>query len=116
MDFSFSFFIVNQVVVVACKGDCLGISKEEDLYCQISVLLKAGVSNCLLDFSEIRYLNSKGLSFLIRLMTLFRNHQGELILIQPNIKTNKLLAITKLDKVFRKTDSRTQGLAILSNS
>lgn len=115
MELTYSCFVVGNTLVVTCHGDLLGISLEKQLFKQASDLAKIGVVNCSADLSDVRYMNSKGLSLLIRMLTMFRNAGGDMILIQPNSKANKLLTITKLDKIFKAVDSRGDALKLLNN-
>lgn len=116
MEFSFSCFIIDRTLAIKCRGDLLGIGQERYLLKQASDLTKAGCINCSIDLSDVRHMNSKGLSLLIRLLTMFRNGGGDMVLIRPTSKAIKLLAVTKLNKIFTAVDSRSEGLARLQKN
>ena len=116
MDFRYSFFVIDKTLAVSCEGDLLGLGREKNLFRLAEDMVKAGCTSCSMDLSSVRYMNSKGLSLLIRFLTLFRNNGGEMILIRPTSKANKLLTITKLDKIFSTADSRGEALVVLAKA
>jgi len=59
------------------------------------------VSTCIIDISELRYINSSGIGVLITILTKFRNKGGEVYLMNPSESVSKLLLITKLNAIFQ---------------
>ena len=66
---------------------------------------------CLIDISDVRYINSSGIGVLITLLTKFRNKGGELFLIKPSEHVQKLLIITKLQAIFNIVDTEQEALS-----
>lgn len=56
---------------------------------------------CIIDISELRYINSSGIGVLITILTKFRNKGGEVYLMKPSANVQKLLVITKLNAIFQ---------------
>jgi anti-sigma B factor antagonist len=50
---------------------------------------------------------------LITILTKFRNQEGELILVKPSEKIEKLLLITKLNNIFSIVDSQEEAVELL---
>jgi len=55
---------------------------------------------CIIDISQLRYINSSGIGVLITILTKFRNKGGEVYLLNPSESVRKLLIITKLNSIF----------------
>ena len=62
--------------------------------------IEKGFTNFVVDFAEMEYMNSVGLSFLINLMKKVDEVKGELVLINVNKTIVKLLIITKVYSLF----------------
>jgi anti-sigma B factor antagonist len=104
------------VVVVSLTGDLLGESFAQLLLENINDLLFKGCKKFLFDLSAVRYVNSSGIGVLITLLTKIRNKDGEMILVKPSGHFQKLLLITKLNKIFNISDSIEHGVDQLSAS
>jgi anti-sigma B factor antagonist len=59
------------------------------------------VLTCIIDISDLRYINSSGIGVLITILTKFRNKGGEVYLMNPSESVKKLLVITKLNAIFQ---------------
>ena len=60
-------------------------------------------------------MNSSGIGVLITLLTKYRNQEGEMILIKPSENIQKLLLITKLNKIFTIVNNKEEAVEILSS-
>ncbi|TAE44345.1 MAG: anti-sigma factor antagonist [Cytophagia bacterium] len=78
--------------------------------------IEDGYQLCAVDISKVHFLNSNGLNSLIRILTLFRNNDGEMILINPSESVNQLLIITKLKAIFQITNSLEEAKKTLLHS
>ena len=72
------------------------------------------INRCAVDISQIGYMNSTGLSLLIRLLTRFRNNGGDLVLVNPSEQVKKLLVITKLNAIFTISVNREEAVRTLN--
>lgn len=92
--------VSNNVLRLNFSGDLIGENNGPELVELVNDVLAQGVSHCLLDISDVRYINSSGIGVLITLLTKFRNKSGDLYLINPSDHVNKLLIMTKLQAIF----------------
>lgn len=92
--------ITDGVIVINMKGDLLGTADENDIFATIQKQIDEGKTLCAAEISQINYMNSTGLSVLIRMLTKFRNSGGEMLLVKPSQQAEKLLLITKLNSIF----------------
>ena len=92
--------IDHKVLKLHFSGDLIGENNGPELVELANDAIASGVVHCLLNISEVRYINSSGIGVLITLLTKFRNKNGELYIIQPSEHVNKLLIMTKLQAIF----------------
>ena len=88
------------ILFVSLAGDLVGPPDTAALVQAANDHLEADVVSCAVDLSEIRYINSTGIGVLVSLLTKFRTHGGELVLINPAHHPRKLLALSKLNNIF----------------
>lgn len=93
-------FYENEGIQVLEVHDLLyEFENKEILRAAISQIEK-GFTNFVVDFSDMKYMNSVGLSFLIGLMKKLNAANGKLVLANVNNAIAKLLMITKVDSLF----------------
>ncbi len=92
------------------SGNLIGENNGHELVELANDVLSKGIHYCLLDISNVRYINSSGIGILITLLTKFRNKDGELYLINPSDHVNKLLIMTKLQAIFNIVSSKEEVL------
>lgn len=95
----------ENTVILRPEGDLLGAPAELKLVELVDNELDENIKNCVLDASQIPYINSSGISLVIRLLTRFRNKGGDLVMVAPNDSVLKLLVITKLNRIFSVFDN-----------
>ena len=95
----------GNILVIHLSGDLIG----EDNGASILELASDNINNkvryCIVDISQVRYINSSGIGVLITILTKFRNKGGEVYLINPSENVKKLLIITKLNAIFNVAES-----------
>ncbi|MEP0986749.1 STAS domain-containing protein [Ekhidna sp.] len=92
------------------SGDLIGENNGPEVVELANDAISNGVNNCLLNISDVRYINSSGIGVLITLLTKFRNQNGELYIIKPSEHVNKLLIMTKLQAIFNIAESEEEAL------
>jgi anti-sigma B factor antagonist len=93
---------INHILFVQAEGDLLGLPEDlKLLHLAEQNLLDLSVNQAAVDISKINYMNSSGLTILIRMLTMYRNVGGEVVLINPSNSVNKVLIITKLNAIFQ---------------
>lgn len=76
----------------------------------IEDLIAEGFHYFVIDLSQLKLMNSVGLSFLIAVLTKSRNAGGETIITSISDKISQLLTITKLNSIFITCSNREEGL------
>ena len=92
--------LVDGILFVRLSGDLIGSPDTDQLLQTINTHLGEDHTQCAVDLSEVRYINSTGIGVLVSLLTKFRSRGGELVLINPAEHPKKMLAITKLNNIF----------------
>jgi anti-sigma B factor antagonist len=92
--------VEDGILLIHLSGDLIGSPDTQQLLQSVNEHLGESVTNCAVDLSEIRYINSTGIGILVSLLTKFRSRGGEMILINPADHPKKMLALTKLNNIF----------------
>ena len=93
--------IQSNVLILRISGDLIGEDTGTKLVEAVNEAVSHKVLTCVIDISQLRYINSSGIGVLITLLTKFRNKGGEVYLMNPSDSVKKLLAITKLNAIFQ---------------
>lgn len=92
--------VKENVLVLKISGDLIGEDNGSNILEKVSNAIQAQVRLCIIDISNLRYINSSGIGVLITILTKFRNKGGEVYLMKPSETVQKLLVITKLNAIF----------------
>jgi anti-sigma B factor antagonist len=90
----------NNVFIIKLSGDLIGEHSGTNLLEAVNDSLQQKIVTCIVDISDLRYINSSGIGVLITILTKFRNKGGEVYLMNPSENVKKLLVITKLNAIF----------------
>lgn len=88
------------ILYVTLSGDLIGLPDTQSLLDSVNRHIEEAITNCAVDLSDVRYINSSGIGTLVSLLTKFRSRGGELVLINPADHPRKMLALTKLNNIF----------------
>src|SRR6478736_1014127 len=102
---NFSKEIKSNAMILRLSGDLIGEDDGVRLIGAVSEALDQKIVTCIIDISELRYINSSGIGVLITILTKFRNKGGEVYLMKPSENVKKLLIITKLNAIFQVVQS-----------
>lgn len=108
-----TYTIIDNILILTLKGDLIGENNGPELVNVVNDQLHDNVNRCAVDLSDVRYMNSSGIGVLITLLTKFRNQEGEMILVKPSEKIEKLLLITKLNNIFSIVESKEEAIDLL---
>ena len=108
-----SYTILDNILILTLKGDLIGENNGPELVNVVNDQLHDHVNRCAVDLSDVRYMNSSGIGVLITLLTKFRNQEGEMVLVKPSEKIEKLLLITKLNNIFSIAESQEEAIELL---
>lgn len=115
MNFTYESKQIGKVLIIYPKGRILDKSEAEELITVVEEKIKAGINKILMNFREIEYINSAGLSVLITILTQSRNNYGELLLCNVPDKISKLLVTSKLHNIFNVVYSEDEAIKALTN-
>lgn len=103
--------IKSNALILRISGDLIGEDAGSRLVEVVNEAVSHQVKICVIDISELRYINSSGIGVLIIILTKFRNKGGEVYLMKPSENVKKLLAITKLNAIFHIIQSADEVIA-----
>jgi anti-sigma B factor antagonist len=98
---NFSHEIKGNKLKISLSGDLIGEDNGASVIEVVSSAIQEKVLSCIVDISNLRYINSSGIGVLITILTKFRNKGGEVYLMKPSESVQKLLVITKLNAIFQ---------------
>ena len=92
--------LTDGILYVTLSGDLIGSPDTQQLLDAVNQHIEEAITNCAVDLSAVRYINSSGIGTLVSLLTKFRSRGGEMVLINPADHPRKMLALTKLNNIF----------------
>ncbi|MTI19781.1 anti-sigma factor antagonist [Fulvivirga sp. RKSG066] len=105
--------INDGIITIKLKGDLIGEDSGVDIIELVNDTIQKDVLHCIIDISELRYINSSGIGVLITILTKFRNKGGEVCLLKPSESVQKLLIITKLNAIFSIVQNESEAIDLL---
>lgn len=105
--------IKGKIIVLHIAGDLIGEDNGTQLIEAVNQAVSHQLLTCIVDISELRYINSSGIGVLITILTKFRNKGGEVFLMKPSENVKKLLVITKLNAIFNIVQSEEEVQSLL---
>ncbi len=88
-------------------GDCANTCSQK-----IQRIIKSGIDRILLDLSEILYIDTRGLGFIIDTMHAVEE-EGEVTICCPQGRVRDFLELTRMDNIFRIFPNQDAALATL---
>lgn len=108
----FSSEVKNETLVIRLDGDLIGENDGTGILALATDAIQKKVVKCIIDISNLRYINSSGIGVLITILTKFRNKGGEVYLLKPSESVQKLLVITKLNAIFQVAKTEEEALVL----
>lgn len=102
----------DNVLVIRLKGDLIGEDNGLSILEVANNSILEKTFKCIIDISDLRYINSSGIGVLITILTKFRNKGGEVYLLKPSESVQKLLVITKLNAIFQIIQTEEEALSL----
>lgn len=90
----------EKYLLFAIEGDVRSEECLVELEEQIKESLEKSNQNIIFDLKSIKFMNSDGLNFMVRVLTALRAKDGELYLTNLPEKFTNLMLITKLNSIF----------------
>ena len=106
----------DNYTIVTCNIQKLDTIVAPELKSQLLLLDKSGVSNYILDLSNVKYCDSSGLSALLVGNRFAKTAEGKFVEcgLQPNVE--KLITISQLHNVLNITLSQSEAIDYLSKN
>lgn len=115
MNFKYTINQKDGIPVISVKGSLLSMEIAEPLLMEVDNIAGNG-TDIIIDMAGMDYLNSTGLSVLIKILTKMRNAGGEVIIASVPDAINHLLIITKINSVFKVLDSISEALDFIKSA
>lgn len=106
---SFSVAETDGVTVVDVEGQLI-VGNRQELKQKVLEELEGGARKFVVDFQQTGYIDSSGLGVLVSLSKKIREKGGELRLSGLNEDLRTLFELTKLDTLFRITNTKEEAL------
>ena len=97
-------------------GELVDRTQAKDLIADIDALISKGENKVVLNFENLKYINSSGLNILINILTKVRKASGDVAICCVNKKIDELLVITKLDDIFNVDENEEQAIEKLNKT
>ncbi|MFZ5518994.1 MAG: STAS domain-containing protein [Candidatus Zhuqueibacterota bacterium] len=97
--------IQGNVVLLPLEGKLMGGTETKSLSDELQQLVATGYTRIVLDFENVKWINSPGIGALIKWLCILREHGGDLRITHAEGKVKDYLKITKLMDVIKIFDS-----------
>ena len=95
----------HDVVVVSLKGQLIADEQDVQFRNAIDALVREGITKIVVDLHDVTLLDSGGVGVLVAKFLTLRKRGGDLRLARLTKRTHRVLAITRLLRVFATFDS-----------
>lgn len=110
---NFTTEVKNDALIIRLEGDLIGENDGTGILAKATDAIHQQALKCIIDISNLRYINSSGIGVLITILTKFRNKGGEVFLLKPSESVQKLLVITKLNAIFQIAQSEEEAFMLV---
>lgn len=100
----------ENALILSIKGNLLGENDGKTIIEMVEDSISKNILNVIFDVSELKYINSTGLSTLLSTLTKVRKNGGEMCLLNTPAQLKSLLEITKLDSIIPECSSLENAL------
>ncbi len=107
---------IGDITIIDLQGNIMFEDGDQELRSAIASVLEAGGRKVILNMGEVPYLDSAGLSELVRSFVAVNKRGGKMVLIDLTRKVQDLLTISKLLTIFEKFDSETAAIRSLETA
>ena len=109
MDYSVS--EQDDIVIISLNGKIMGGPEATEINDKFNQLIDTKKLKIIIDLNNVEWMNSSGLGILIGAVSLFRNNNGQLRIINVSERIQNLLKITKLAGIFETSSSLEEALS-----
>jgi anti-sigma B factor antagonist len=102
---------IGNVHVIHLKGKIMDIAEMQTLSSRLKELTDAGTRSIVMDFGQVRWVNSYGIGAIIASLTTVRRAGGDLRFANVQGATRQYFQITKLETVVKLYESVEEAVA-----
>jgi anti-sigma B factor antagonist len=106
---------VDSIALVSLRGTIVAGKDTEIVASKLEELLEAGEKQIVLDLGEVTFIDSAGISALVKAYTLAERKGGKLKLLHLTKRIHEVLQITRLSSVFEIFDDLRKAVASFAN-
>jgi anti-sigma B factor antagonist len=103
------------IVLLSLAGKIMGGPEANEINDRINQLIDENKLHIIIDLENVEWMNSSGLGILITAVTILKDNNGALRLINVSDRIQNLLKITKLTTVFEIAASYDQAIKSLKS-
>ncbi len=100
----------EQYTLIQIHAEKIDALRTPQLKTEITTLHAEGANNLIIDFSEVKYVDSSGISGILLANRVCENAGGILVMFGLNETVKKVLAIAQLDKVLNILPSQAEAI------
>ena len=100
----------DDIIIISLTGKIMGGPEATEINEEFNQLIDDKKLKVVIDLKEVEWMNSSGLGILIDAVTVLKNNNGALRLVNVSDRIVNLLKITKLDTVFDLRDSLEEAI------
>jgi anti-sigma B factor antagonist len=101
---------VGNFTVVTPDGD-IDLSKSTELRKSLQPILQEQPARLVIDLHAVQYMDSSGLATLIEALQISRQHGKEFVLCDLSDGVQSIIALSRLDQIFKITSTKDEALA-----
>jgi anti-sigma B factor antagonist len=101
--------VVGEGMLLTVQGDIVG-GQCDGLADRIRALMDRKRGHVVLDLSQVRYVDSRGVGALVEALTVARNRAGSLRLVNVTWRVNEVLVVAGLSAILTESQPREVGL------
>lgn len=102
---------VGDITVIDVQGNILFEDGDQELRASVSRALESGREKLVLNMAEVPYVDSAGLSEIVRSFVAVKKRGGRMVMMELTRKVNDLFTIANLLTILETYDSETEALA-----
>jgi anti-sigma B factor antagonist len=103
----------DNVNIISVDGNLLSEDMGGDVMARVDELIDENQVRFVVNLSDLSFINSSGLSVLLRILTKARRADGDVILAEIPEQLTQLLVITKLNAVFKTAATVEEAISAL---
>ena len=105
----------DDIIIISLIGKIMGGPEATEINEKFNQLIDDKKLKVIIDLNEVEWMNSSGLGILIGAVSLFKNNDGQLRLINVSERIKNLLKITKLAGIFETSNSLEEATSSFKN-